>query len=916
MRNLRVFVAGAGAPRSLRPLWREIVERHPSPDFSDVGILTPHRAHIRNNRRVLMETTPGSALVPPRQMPLEDWLLSLLPETLVPLSEEERTLILADVLLQDPDRWSSLLLKQERIRLPQARQILRVLDDLRLWAFERSPEDLRKTIEDEIGTYPHVARRAQAVVDLLEAYRQRLQETGTVDFPEALLWLLEHPQERALPFRFLVFQGMGTLSPLLRRVLHRIIEEALQQGVAVWALVPVAPPFSDPPFLKLLRQALGATVVSLEAVRQPEVEGRAYAAQVDELREMAREIKTLEMQGDTPLRIGIVAPSLYDLLPVLRQVFHEYGLNVVVYTGDPLSHTPWARLWHLATQAVLRGFPTDTFEALVSSPHFRVEHRGALQRILRDRISVILLEGHLPYQPLAPEDRKRIEDLMQRLKTLLAPLAQGETQPLAQWVSMVRRFLQQFTQDMPPEVEQAFALALHTLERVEPRLRSPQLPASEFLTLWQTLLQNTRLPDPDRPEPEHPVHLMGMAEAQAFEGDLLYFVDASEHRLPSAGLLDRYLPHRVRQALEMPTEEQVAQEQEYRFQLLLQAPFQRVVVSYSQTDDQGRPVLPTLFADQVFPWPPPLRLPHQVYARGALSPAEAQLHTPTVLKVHPFSPTPQDLQAWLDRRHRELKITTLTQLADSCAYQVFLEQILELPRPPQRSLLPYVDEGTWFHTLLRRVFQRLREEFPGRLPSLEEFRAQYEAQVETLLQDTPRAQGIQEFLRHRSLSPVQALYDHLVQEVQENLWPDALELPVRLAFPEFDLTLTGRVDRVDRDGQRFRVLDYKTGKSKNPQASHSLQVLLYTEALKQEGGATPLLPQILYVGDPEKLVKNARILNKGDPNASDVHANLEKGLEQTKELIQQLLQAEFPPRANRWNCRSCAFREVCPYAQA
>ena len=921
MSTLKIFVAGPGAPRSLRALWPHVVREHPGPDFSDVLILTPHRAQIRNNRRVLLEETPMPAFVPPRQAPLYDWLQGLLPDSLRVLTGEERFLLLVDLLMlpEMEQLRDALGVKERRVGLGLARHLFQALDDLRLWAFDRTADELRATVDQTVDEYPQVADRIRALLQLLTAYQDRLKRAQAVDLPEALRILLQDfPAERALAgLRFLVFQGLALLDPLTREVLRRALEAARQRGIAVWALVPVTRAWPEPPFLQLLRSQPGAEENRLPPERTPHLEGRAYLTRGDEVRAVAREIKRLLLRSEEPLRIGITAPSLFDLLPALRQAFHEYGLDFVTYTGDPLAQTPWARLWQLGIQVVRAGAPTQDLRALVRSPYFRAPKRDLLHRALQ-KVSIVQLDPLLPYlSNLEDEERAALETLLQTLRRDLGVFIGEEAQPLEAFIEATRTFFRNWTVPMPPEVESAFARAFQVLGQVAGVLVAPKVPPEEFLNLWHTLLQSTRLPDPERPEPEFPIHVLGMAEAQAFEGDLLFVLDATEETLPGPGPNDFFLPHRFREALALPIRERVAQEQEFRFHLLLEAPYHRVVVAYPRVDEAGNPRLPTLLADEVLTAQTPLTPSAEVYQSGALAPEETEIRralaSPQVLTQQPMHPTVSQVQAWLEQREYQVPLTLLESLvvSNTCGYRAYLEKILHLGGAEEFTLLPVAEEGNLVHRFLYQLFATLKERYlpQGALPPEEEFLRVFAREMDRWLGDVAPWALLRAFLKERYQPVGSFLYEHLKAQDQEGLRPRYLEHRLKAPLPGTNLVVFGRMDRVDTsaDGSRFRVIDYKTGKPQGKKEDRFWQVWAYTALYRrhQAPESIPEPPQLIFLGDQLKV-------ETADLKVETVDSLIAGATEALREAAERLFQAEFAP--NPKACYNCPFKEACPYA--
>lgn len=137
--------------------------------------------------------------------------------------------------------------------------------------------------------------------------------------------------------------------------------------------------------------------------------------------------------------------------------------------------------------------------------------------------------------------------------------------------------------------------------------------------------------------------------------------------------------------------------------------------------------------------------------------------------------------------------------------------------------------------------------------------------------------------------------------------PDVVAREARFDFSLDDLNvrITGKIDRVDREGNVLSVTDYKTGTNRE-KAKSSLQLALYSEALKRnavvdvEGG--PGSARLHYLRFPE------------EPIESHTFSALEvdKHLKTLKKVAEGIRKREFPTNKG-WHCKFCDYRDfLCP----
>lgn len=129
--------------------------------------------------------------------------------------------------------------------------------------------------------------------------------------------------------------------------------------------------------------------------------------------------------------------------------------------------------------------------------------------------------------------------------------------------------------------------------------------------------------------------------------------------------------------------------------------------------------------------------------------------------------------------------------------------------------------------------------------------------------------------------------------------PLLLEEEFSVLFSDF--TLTGRIDRVDKEGEEYEVIDYKTGgKMTKEEADKDLQMTIYAIGFYYTHKAIPKGLTFHFLND------NRKITTKRD------EGDIEKGIEFIREMVERMkTETKFPPKVNKF-CSFCDFTILCP----
>jgi len=134
---------------------------------------------------------------------------------------------------------------------------------------------------------------------------------------------------------------------------------------------------------------------------------------------------------------------------------------------------------------------------------------------------------------------------------------------------------------------------------------------------------------------------------------------------------------------------------------------------------------------------------------------------------------------------------------------------------------------------------------------------------------------------------------------------DPLERELDMLEDLDGITIRGILDRMEEQGDRLVITDYKTGKA--PPERYAIPAFfalkIYALLIRRRTGRTPHLLQLIYLNGPTvyRIPVNDRQLDAMDRQLRALWSAIERALERN----------DFPPRPGRL-CDWCAFQDVCP----
>ncbi len=133
--------------------------------------------------------------------------------------------------------------------------------------------------------------------------------------------------------------------------------------------------------------------------------------------------------------------------------------------------------------------------------------------------------------------------------------------------------------------------------------------------------------------------------------------------------------------------------------------------------------------------------------------------------------------------------------------------------------------------------------------------------------------------------------------------PEYVEQPFSVAVESngSGWTLRGVIDRIDRTGEGWRIVDYKSGRPV-ARRRRDLQLAMYAIGAKSALGLDPLELEVVYLASGESV------------RVDGVAALMRDARSEGTEVAEGVRSGAFPSRPERRRCRLCPYRLACPDA--
>lgn len=914
------------------------------PDLSEAVILLPQPHAAEQLRREILHAAGQfgfSAVLLPRITTFPDFHKTLLPEPEPPvIAREQRVLILMEALRTRPDLYGSgspwLL----------AENLLQLFDEITLFHVNLPKnsgdfvELLRKSYSLPANE-PAMQREARLVHTLWKAWHEQLSAEGCQDSTGHYLSQLSASPGYVPASQPFFVLGFDRFIPAERRWLETLRERG--QLHLLFSAPPDDPPlgsglqkpfgFPPSPFSEWLETCYRAGETALKErinafkLKYPHspVAGRLKTLAVDQLEQetqgVALFIRASLARGYQ--RIGVVTEDR-RLARRLRALLERSNISLRDTAGWALSTTRAAAVLESWLECVEQDFPHLAFLDLLKSPAITpADNKAKLALIYRLEHDVILHEniagGIKRYQRaldyraarLAHWNARSHQDLMKLLQDFekaaahLKLLLNKEVTASA-WLELLIDSLEALNMTGFLSSDSAGSALLDLLTQMKhgAAKRAITLSWTEFRAwVGRSLEQHYFNPSS---KSSHDVQLFTLEQSRLQHFDALVIAAANEHHLPGDLNGLPFFNEAVRASLGLPDWRHRLRARERQFRALLECS-QSILITWQQSDN-GEPI-------DLCPWVAALTHFHNaaygddLQDRALLAAINRGEWFPGITDeaVAPQIPQQPAPVAPVEQLPAEITVSGHQRLIN-CPYQFYVSDILKLkPADEIREALQKSDYGNRVHTCLEAFHAGLNG-LPGPFegPLTITNRNTALALLETISRHV-FTRDIEDNFQHRGWLRrwLAFIPQYIDWQIDHNrTWRiEAAEQRLNVPLNE-DLTLHGRIDRIEKHEGKTALVDYKTGKVPKPAdvlAGEEVQLISYSLLLEH-------VSQVLYLGLDGREGVNDRTYVEGETLIS-LRDSVRDRLIHTYQRLRD--GAPLPAFADKATCRYCDAAGVC-----
>jgi DNA helicase II / ATP-dependent DNA helicase PcrA len=229
---------------------------------------------------------------------------------------------------------------------------------------------------------------------------------------------------------------------------------------------------------------------------------------------------------------------------------------------------------------------------------------------------------------------------------------------------------------------------------------------------------------------------------------------------------------------------------------------------------------------------------------------------------------------------------TAVETYELCPLQFKFEREWKLSKQVHAAM----QYGATMHNVLRTYYDSVRLR-----------RTKTDEELLQLFRDSLAAAGIQDdYQRDLYLQQGLEQLQEFLSSARASARKDVLHTEEWFDVEAGGIRLTGRIDRIDREGDGVAVVDYKTGKSRSQEdADESLQLSIYAMAAQQKWGYR--VGALVF----HNLEGNVAVVSRRD------EFQLVRAKERVRTVADGIAGGDFGAKPG-FHCSFCAFRGLCP----
>jgi len=573
------------------------------------------------------------------------------------------------------------------------------------------------------------------------------------------------------------------------------------------------------------------------------------------------------------------------------------------------AHKPLLDL--LKSPFVYLGFERNDLDRLV--PAFEqtiVRARNVASGLENYRFSLDRAADDLQmlFGPDIPADLKQMLNRLENAATLLMDLIHVRPRPALDFLEALQKSLENLGLSASFENDDAGRELLTMLEDMKAAAAhgGMRLTWAEFHPWLKRHMEQRRFHPPMKGSG---IELMGFAESRLYRCDALILAGAVREHMPGKISVPPYFNDNVRAELGLPALARRYAQLFHDFRRLLDAA-PRVMISLHR-EQEGEKLIPS-------PWVERLRAFHETAYHAPLNDPElewlvqqpeaviAKREAPLAIPaVQPAARLPASLQP------SPVTATDHQRLLD-CPYQYFCSSGLGLrPEKDVREEIEKMDFGTHVHRILQ-AFHAGMPKLPGpwQKPLNDDTLAEAETLLRNISQEVFASDLRRRFFTRGWLYRWEACIPaYLAWEmkhssrwrIQATEWKQQRDYQENNTF----ISITGRIDRLDRGTDEYRIVDYKTGAVSSRDLllqGEEIQLPFYALLLDEEN-----IAQALYLSIQDGKVTEKSVLD------GETLAMLRTAVRKRLLLLKKLLDEETPLPAwgDAETCRLCDMEGLC-----
>lgn len=636
------------------------------------------------------------------------------------------------------------------------------------------------------------------------------------------------------------------------------------------------------------------------------------------------------------INTAIVLPDENLLLPVLYSIPEEIG-KINVTMGYGLSHASVASLVeHIAQmQQHQRAWNGETafyhryVKALLNHPLVMMaakEEAEALKNHMLTFNRIVVPLSEIPPHPLlklifTPVNRwEEIPDYLQTILSYLYNSLTEEKQEEEKSVNSTRSI----------DLEREFIVQYYkTVTRLKDRLREASAMTVEtFFRLLKKLAHNISVAF--RGEPLSGLQIMGVLETRAIDFENLIILSMNEGVFPLRNPSNSFIPYTLRKGFSLPTYAHQDSTYAYHFYRMISRA-KRVFMLYdTRTEERQTGEVSRYFYQLKYLYHHAFDIAERVATYDVSIPVILPV---TVTKI---AEVLRRLDVFRTENGKSLSATHINNYID-CPLKFYFTAVEGLSEEAEVQESVEADVfGSIFHRLMETIYNRYKG--VSVTPDVLNTIVKDEGYLTEILEN---AFARYYFKDEKNPRPLQGQH-YLIGEILRSYVKQTLEVDkqftpftylgseYRFSRPyrvneKLEVNFKGSIDRIDREGEAVRIIDYKTGTgethfadlsllfdaSRDKRPYQILQVFVYGLFYLLENPGTKISPSVYYLRSVFEQFDPTIRYNKHP--IEDISVYMPQFKERFDSILEEIFNPEVPftQTRNNKNCKWCAFKELC-----